>query len=153
MRIILLTVIVVFLNMNLYSQGNESFNEVNFVNKLGDKKVATVGDAYTFFVLLSENSQKTFLKNQKKLIDLKLIGSSTKEDKVLSKGFLSSIIVRYLKLNDSLMYKITGADRYAFRLCASKGLMKHNGSEYDKISGSELIEIISSMSDNKDGGK
>ena len=59
------------------------------------------------------------------------------------------MVVRFLKLDDSLLYNITRAKRYAFRLCVSEGIMKFNGSEYDKISGSELIEVVSKVSEKK----
>ena len=53
------------------------------------------------------------------------------------------MVVKYLKINDSLLYNLTGWDRYAFRLCVDREIMSSNSSELDKVSGEELLEVIS----------
>jgi len=100
-----LTCLILIFSISLSAK---SFNEIDFVNNTGDKKVTTINDGVTFFILLTDN-----------------------------------------KIDDSLLYNITRAKRYAFRLCVSEGIMKFNGSEYDKISGSELIEVVSKVSEKK----
>ncbi len=43
-------------------------------------------------------------------------------------------------------------ERYAFRACASRGLMDANNSEWDKLSGEELLEIMAKVSEFKNEG-
>ena len=42
---------------------------------------------------------------------------------------------------------LLGREGYAFRACVAHGIMDHDGSEWDKISGEELIEIMSKVTE------
>ncbi len=114
-----------------------------FVNQLDDKASATWGDAVRFFVLTMGGQSAGFRKD---IQFLNSRGISTNiglaEGDTLRKGAAALMVARYLKLSDSLWYSIFGTQRYAFRACASAGIMPANGSERDIISGPELIEIM-----------
>ena len=57
----------------------------------------------------------------------------------------------YLDLCGSLMYMISGAERYAFRACVAEGIMRGDGSENDVISGPELVEVLGRVSEIRGG--
>ena len=148
--------IVLALVLALASSGlvGQSMGDLNFINDLGDKKHATFGDAVKFMVLETGQNSTSFA------ADLALLGrkgiskgyESRKEKDPVRKGVLARMVARRLNLGDSLFYRIFGAERYAFRACAAAGIMTSNGSEWDIVSGDELVEIMNQVS-GKSGGK
>jgi hypothetical protein len=60
----------------------------------------------------------------------------------MRKGVAARLLARYLGLTDSLLYDIFGSERYAFRACVAAGIMVADGSEWDAVSGEELLEIM-----------
>jgi hypothetical protein len=56
------------------------------------------------------------------------------------------MIAGKLNLGDSLMYMILPLERYAFKACIAENIMQTEGSEWDAVSGGELIEIMTAVS-------
>jgi hypothetical protein len=50
------------------------------------------------------------------------------------------------------MYLIFDTERYAYKACIANGIFSPGGSENDKMTGPELIDLLSRISDLK-GGK
>lgn len=143
-----LSVLILVFALPLYSQG------INFINTLGEKKVATYDDALQIFMMEMGKPSGGFTANKRYLdrygITIKM---DYKKDHPLRRGILCKMIARYLDIKDSLFYLIFKTERYAFRACASRGLMDANNSEWDKLSGEELLEIMLKVSDFKDKEK
>ena len=123
---------------------SQSMNVLNYVNELGDKKQASFGDAVKLIVLdMGENtsgfeSDLSVLNARNKIA----AGYSLSENAPLRKGVVARLIARYLRLTDSLVYNIFGTERYAFRACVAADIMIADGSEWDYVSGEELLEIM-----------
>jgi hypothetical protein len=62
------------------------------------------------------------------------------------------VTAQYLKLDDSVMFNITGAERYAVAACVSSGLMRRGALAGDYVSGPELIEIMGKISERTEAG-
>ena len=130
--------------MTSFSQGK--LNSLNFTEKLGSKKTVTIKDGVTFFMFVLNKKPGNFNKDVAELQKLGILKKKKKEyneDSHLRLGFLSNMIVRYLKLDDSMMYQIFKSDRYAYRICTAEGITSEGASEWNKLSGEELIEIMS----------
>jgi hypothetical protein len=118
------------------------------INEIADKDLATYADGVYFLVLLLGKTPVSFNENLDILNQNGItLGIVSEENSPLNKGAFSLMMARHLNLNDSLLYKIFKSKRYAFRACVANGLMSENGSEWDKISGGELIEIVTKVSD------
>jgi hypothetical protein len=63
------------------------------------------------------------------------------------------MIARYLDLKDLLLYRLFKIERYAYQACVAAEIMEANRSEYDKLSGEELIEIMSTVDEIKRGAE
>jgi len=127
--------------VSAYSQ---SMNVLNYVNELGNRKQAYFGDVVKLIVLdmgektLGFESDLSVLNAHNKIA----VGYNLNENAPLRKGAAARLIARYLHLTDSLMYNIFGTERYAFRACVAAGVMIADGSEWDYVSGEELLEIM-----------
>jgi hypothetical protein len=120
---------------------------VNFIDQLDDKKIATYEDAVAFFMIEIGIPPAGFEYN-KIILDRTGItkGMTYLKNTPLRRGMISLMIARHLKIKDSLFFLISGSERYAFRACAAFGIMDENNSEWDPLSGEELIEIMSRLS-------
>ncbi|MCP4134773.1 MAG: hypothetical protein GY754_27610 [bacterium] len=156
-----LKVLVLFLSLFLINTvvsvvpaSGQNIGSLSFIHQLGDKEKASLEDGVTFFVLTMGQTSSSFDANVAALKAKTLLNDS-KYDKnaPLRRGLLAGMICRYLKLGDSLFYKIFGTDRYAFRACIAAGLMDVDGSEWDILSGEELIEIMARVGEYGGGGK
>lgn len=127
----------------VYSQ---DVTQIAFLSELDKKSSATYGDALVIFKLQGGGSAKISAKND----PLSLKGYTEKD--TLTKGMASLMAARYLDLKGSLMYRIFHTQRYAYRACIAGGIFSGDGSENDRMSGPELIEMLSKISDIK-GGK
>ncbi len=126
----------------------QSISNISFINETADKEKATFGDGVRMLMLAIGKKPGTFNENIDALNkDGITTGIDAKEDDPLRKGRLSLMIARQLNLGDSLMYKIFKTERYAFRVCAANGIMSYDGSEWDILSGGELVEIITKISE------
>lgn len=119
-------------------------DQTGFLIALGEKKQATVEDAVTLYTYLLGKIPGTFKANVDNLKKEAILKASKdyRPDQRLRKGLLAGMIARHLKLKDSLLYLIFGTDRYAHRACIADAIMETEGSEWDPLSGDQLIEIM-----------
>jgi hypothetical protein len=129
---IILSITLFLLPLLALAQNTE---EIEWINKLDTKAIATFGDAkrlfYSTFPDLSKQQSNT----------IKLL-NQYKDDAPLKRGMIAAIIARELNLKGSLFYMLTGLERYACRACIAEGIMSANSSENDLISGPELLDIM-----------
>lgn len=131
--------------INLFSQ---DMNNIIFINDVADKEAATFGDAVKFFILTMGRKSRSYEKNIKYLHAKGIVESVNKETNTpLRRGTLSLMIAKYLNLRDSLLFMIFEIERYAFKACVANGIMDYLCSEWDIISGGELIEIMTNVSE------
>ncbi|MFC1671077.1 hypothetical protein ACFL20_11860 [Spirochaetota bacterium] len=134
---------ITLIALPLFSQG---VGNLQYINDLGNKKIATNGDAVKFFMMAMDKTPGAFKTDVSKLKKLGVLRSTDIDEKSpLRRGVIANMVVRHLKLRDSLLYIIFGTDRYAYRVCAARRIMDYDGSEWDIISGEELIEIMSNV--------
>ncbi|MFH0976215.1 MAG: hypothetical protein V1874_10585 [Spirochaetota bacterium] len=117
----------------------QAFNEVVFLDALGKKNTATVGDALILFELVIGKKQPWHK-------------DGAAGNAALKKGFIALKVADALKLTDSAVYTLFKFERYAFRACVAHGLLNADGSEYDSMSGEELIEFLTLASEYKSKG-
>lgn len=130
-------------------------DQTTFLNALGEKKQTTVEDAVTLYVYLLGKNPAAFASNVDLLKKESILKpkKNYQPDTRLRKGLLAGMIARHLKLNDSLMYLVFRTDRYAHRACIADAIMEVEGSEWDPISGDQLIEIIGIVSSRMEDSK
>jgi hypothetical protein len=117
----------------------QAFNEVGFLDTLGNKNIATVNDALKLFTLVIEKKQPVLKDDPANNVPLK-------------KGFIALMVANNLNLTDSVIYTLFKKERYAFRACAAHNLLNADGSENDLMSGEELIEFLQLASEYKEKG-
>ncbi len=127
----------------LYGQVRGS---VIYINNLADKKTATVEDG-VIMVMTTLNIPSfgfNFDVNNLKKRNLLKDRDFDRNDP-LTRGLLSYMIARQLELNDSLFFLIFKSERYAYRACIAHRIMDPDGSEHDRLSGEEVIEIMAEV--------
>ena len=127
-----------------YSQNSD---EIGWLGEIDKKEAVTYGDALKLFMLQSGRKPSTFEKNQGDLAAEGIALDGYSEEDELTKGMLSKMTAVYLDLGGSLMYMIFGTERYAFRACMANGIFGQDGSENDRLSGPEMIEAFSKISE------
>lgn len=131
------------LTLNVFSQQK---TQAEFLSELDNKKTATYGDALTLFKLQSGSKNTT-----KENVEIKNYSLQNYDDGApLTTGMASLMTAKYLDLRGSFLYMVFGTERYAYKACISSNLLNQNGSENDKMSGPELIELFSRISDIKE---
>lgn len=143
------TVFIVTAIMLLYSQVySQNMGNITFINDLADKEEVTFEEAITFFVMVTENKTQSYESNLQLLQSRGILSGNISTDKndPLKRGLLAGMIAEKLELGDSLLYMILPIERYAFRACVAEDIMQVEGSEWDTISGGELIEIMTAVS-------
>lgn len=137
--------------------GAQGMGSLTFIENLGNKKAATLGDAVTFYLLTLDKPSQGFKADVKALERLGVLkpGSLAEygQKKVLRKGVIAGMVARHLKLRNSLWYIVSGFDRYAYRACVDAKIMPPQGSEWDKVSGEELIEIMRRVGERSGGAQ
>jgi hypothetical protein len=128
----------------LYAEGTGT---IEYIQSLAGKPAATVSDAVILFAM-QEGSRIADFSEARDLLIGKGILKQREYNPAdpLGRGLLAGMTARMLDLRGSLLFKLTGADRYACSACSADGIMKGDISEYDTISGPELIEIIGAVS-------
>jgi hypothetical protein len=126
----------------------QEVGSIAFIDTLAGKKQATVGDAVKFFTIAMGKGPAGFAADLKSLQKQNIISNKAyKENQPVRRGAVAYMAAHYLKLGDSLMYIIlpmTG--RYSYRACIAAEIMTAEGSEYDFLSGAELVEIMRRVS-------
>jgi len=126
----------------------QSMVVLNYINELGNKERASFGDIVKLIALdmgektLGFESDLSVLNARKKIAG----NYNLSENAPLRKGTAARLIARYLRLTDSVMYNIFGTERYAYRACVAADIMIADGSEWDYVSGEELLEIMRRVS-------
>jgi len=115
----------------------QDMSQIMFINELDGKITATYGDVLRMFGFQAGTVPDSYL----------LKGYN--DDSKLTKGMASLMTARHLGLNKSLMYKIFGTERYAYRACMAERFFNTDGSENDVMSGPELIELFGKIDEFK----
>ncbi len=148
MRKLLILGVVVILSSPLFSQ------EINFINELSGKKVVTFGDGVRMYMYAMGKAPGGFDANVRALKQAGLLKKDSYDaDKPLRRGMLALMVARHLKLKSSLFYLMFDTRRYAHRACVGDKIMAVNTSEFDKLTGDELIEVISIVTARMEGAK
>jgi len=129
---------------------SQDITQITFINELDNKVQATYGDALIVFKLQS-GSTVALKKGKSTAVDSFTLSGYNEKD-ILTKGMASLMTAKYLDLDGSFLYLIFGTERYAYKACIANNIFVPGGSENDKMTGPELIELLSRISDLK-GGK
>ncbi len=149
--LILLIISIVFCAPRAFPQ---NISNLIFINELADKDEVTFKDAVRFFVITIGKQPKNHKRNLQILKKGGVMeGINSDKNTLIRKGTLSLMIARHLDLKDSLLFMIFKFERYAFKTCVANGIMHYNASEWDRISGGELIEIMTNVSEMSGGSK
>lgn len=151
MKIERTSVIISFVLFFCISAFAQDLNQLEWLNDLDSKSTATYGDAVKIFAMQTSGRSSSFKADSSLLEKSGIALDGYSESENLSRGMLAKMTARYLDLGGSLMYMISGAERYAFRACVAEGIMRGDGSENDVISGPELVEILGRVSEIRGG--
>ena len=140
MKVLLLSALVFF----PLASAAEAVSSIEFLSALDAKVSASEGDAVSLLSFSLRGTSEGFLSDYAFLQSKGAVAPGEfSADAKLSRGDISLMIARLKRLDGSLMYKITGKARYAYRACVADGIMPSGRSEYDVLSGQELIEAVS----------
>ena len=150
--LILLAVLLAAVPLLSQEGGYQGVADVEFLNQVADRPVATVGDAVGLFTMFYGERRPAFSANLAFLQQKGVAGGrALAEGDSLRRGDLALMSARYLRLGDSLMYAILGTGRYAVTVCVANEVMEPAGGEWDVLSGGELVEIVRKVAE-KAGG-
>jgi len=127
----------------------QNTGEIEWLSQLDKKTVVSYNDAVSLFIFQLGKKSSTFEQDSALLISQGIGLDGYTKDSLLTKGMLSKMTAKYLNLSGSLMYLIFNSERYAFKACIAKGIFTEDGSDYDKLSGSAMIETFSRISEIK----
>ncbi len=117
--------------------------EINFINEISGKKVVTFGDGVRMYMYTLGKAPAGFDADVKTLKSMNLLrGQNYEKDAPLRRGMLALMIARHLKLKGSLFYLMFDTQRYAHRACVADKIMAVNTSEWDTLTGDELLEVM-----------
>ena len=143
--IFMITAVMLYLPGNLFSQ---NMNSVEFINSIADKGEVTTGEAVKLFMMITENRSGSFEENVNRLKSAEVLDAGFHEgaNSILKRGLLADMIANKLNLSDSLLGLILPFERYSVKACIAEDIMVTDVSEWDTISGGELIEIMTAVS-------
>ena len=141
----LLLTVLSLLFSSAYAQ---DMNQLDFIHSLDRKASATYGDAVKLFTASTGGRAGNFA-SESAWLNEQGIALEYSEDAPLTRGMAALMAARYLNLKGSFMYLLLGSERYAYRACIADSLMPGDASEFDKLTGPELLELISLISDKK----
>ena len=128
--------------------------EVNFINDLSGKKAVTFEDGVKMFLYTLGKTPAGFDADIKTLKGMNLLKFDTYDkDEPLRRGMLALMVARHLKLKGSLLYLMFDTQRYAHRACVADKIMDVNTSEWDTLTGDELIDVMAVVSERMEGVK
>lgn len=131
---------------------SQDISEITAITGIADKPSATFSDAVNLLVIVSgEKAQGDVMKTSG--IQNVIRGMNYKASDPLRRGALALMIARHLELRGTLLYSIFRTERYAYKVCVKNHVMDSDGSEWDRLSGGELVEIMRKVSAKKGGGK
>ncbi len=147
--LLLFLVFAIVSPMLVFTQNNTMFKYLNSIDK---KNETTIDDGVILILyMLKKNVPASYnarIKLMKKLGFMDNSFSKKKNDR-LTRGDISLMIAKVLKLKGSFLYNLFGTGRYSYRLLVYHNLMPISKSEWDSISGEELIEAIRLASEYK----
>jgi hypothetical protein len=145
-KILLIIISLCFLfSSHLFAQ---NIANIEFINTVADKDKASFADGILFFIMTTGKKAQSFEENIKILNKAGITsGITLTKDSPLRRGALALMLARHLNLGDLLLYKIFRTERYAYRACAANNIMSYDGSEWDTLSGGELVEIMTKVSE------
>ncbi len=146
----ILIILLLFITTASFSQAG---SELNYLSSLDQKKQATYDDAVQMFAYQLGMGSSSFTVTREQLKQRGITGVIYSASTPLNKGMIAFMTSKYLKLNYSLLFMITDAERYALRNCISSKIMDSDSSENDSVSGIELIEIFSRIGETMEGAK
>ncbi|OHD65034.1 MAG: hypothetical protein A2176_04610 [Spirochaetes bacterium RBG_13_51_14] len=128
--------------------------EINFINELAGKKVATFGDGVTMYLYTLGRVPAGFDADVRVLKGLNMLKADRYDrNKPLSRGMLALMVARHLKLKGSLLYLMFDTERYAHRACVAEKIMEASTSELDRLTGDELLEVMTIVAERMEGKK
>ncbi len=143
---ILTALAVLIQTVSSFSQG---IGEIELLNQLDKKMTASYGDAVSLFMLQKGKSPSVFEQDSAALLSEGIGLKGYNQDAILTKGMLSKMTTEYLKLRGSFMYLIFSSERYAFKVCVANEIFTPDGSSSDKLTGPEILEVFSRISELK----
>lgn len=144
MRRFLMTAVLAALPLCVFAEGTST---IEYIQNLTQKQNAAVSDAIILFAVQEGSDSKEFAAACDYLISKGILRQGQyNPDGALKRGLLAGMTARALGLKGSFMFNLTGADRYACTACAADGIMREDISEYDPVSGPELVEILGAVS-------
>ena len=147
MKYLIILFIILLLRQISFSQ---DVDKLFFIHSMENKEFTTFEDAVSIFIVIQGSTLSDYETNLQSLIVAKILDRKEySKEMILKRGLLSLMIASYLDLEDSLLFYFFRTERYAFNTCVSYDIMDNNQSEWDKISGLELIEIMSIVIDKK----
>ena len=150
-HIIKCIVFTVFFCFPVVSEGKE-FNSSEYILTLGDKAQATCEDVVTIFILQTGKTPNGYDKDVPALRDAGIGAPERAATDPLRRGEAAAMVARYFKLKQSLFFNIFDSDRYAVRACVAAGIMEEDTSEWDILSGEQLLEIMRRAGEKSEGG-
>ena len=128
--------------------------EINFINNLSGKSVVTFADGVQMYMYALGRPAVNFDASVRTLREMGLLKKDSYEaGKTLRRGMLALMVARHLKLKSSLMYLMFDTRRYAHRACVGARIMAADSSEFDKLTGDELIEVIAIVTERMEAAK
>lgn len=119
-------------------------DEINFLDELADKEYAAYSDLLRAFCYLNrlevvEDDGKNYLRLLEVMPGVRKYLHYERPARV---GQFSVMAMEYLKIKSGIFYMATKRGRYATRELMLLNIVEHNTSEYEQISGIELIRYI-----------
>jgi hypothetical protein len=119
-------------------------SQTDFINSLLEKKAATFSDCIMSFCYLKNIDPSgdfdANLGQLKKIIPI--MPKNISKDKALTIGDFSLLAAQYLDLKTVLLYIGSKSPRYAVRELIEINILPFNTSEWEKVSGLELIKLM-----------
>lgn len=138
----------IFLAVIISATSAQDISQLNFIHSLDSKTAATYGDAVKLFTASAGGRAGNFAA-ESAFLNEKDIALNYTEDAPLTRGMAALMTARYLNLKGSFMYLLFKSERYAYRACIADSLMPGDASELDNLTGPELLELMSLISDKK----
>jgi hypothetical protein len=131
---------------------SQDLSEINIITGIADKPAATFSDAVNLFVIVSGEKARGDVMKTSGIQNITR-GMNYRAEDPLRRGALALMIARHLDLRGTLLYSIFRTERYAYKVCVKNHVMESDGSEWDRLSGGELVEIMRKVSAKKGGDK
>lgn len=148
MKINIIYLTVLFTLLFFSTAYTQDMGQLDFIHSLDSKASATYGDAVKLFTASSGGRAGSF-SSESAWLNEKGIALDYSEDARLTRGMAALMTAKYLNLKGSFMYLLFNSERYAYRACIADSLMPGDASELDILSGPELLELMSLISDRK----